>query len=235
LRDGERRNLSNGRILKQSEAVLFNMPVLDGERGIKHLLNKAEEVQRLAYEKGLASGEKAGFSAGEQKAALLVERLEKVLEEAAAVKEDLVKTLEHQVVSLAIAIARKIMIEEASMRPEIIVTMVKEALKKLQRMGTITIKINPALYELFAANKQHLLDIHPDIIFDVNSGVPVTGPLVISDIEEVVTDIDSLLSNIVEEMKIENRTPDTCPAPSDMGQNTEQGAQNKRQPADDSR
>lgn len=227
--------MSNSRILKQSEAVLFNMPVLDSERGGKHPLNKAEEVQRLAYEKGFASGEKAGFSAGEKKAVVLLERLEKVLEETAAIKEDLAKTLEHQVVSLAIAIARKIMIEEASMRPEIIVTMVKEALKKLQRMGTITIKINPALYELFAANKQHLLDIHPDIIFDVNSNVPVTGPLVISDIEEVVTDMDSLLSNIVEEMKIESRIPDTCPVPSGTGQNTEQEEKNKRQPADDSR
>lgn len=235
MRDGERRSLSNGRILKQSEAVLFNMPVLDSERGGKSLLNKAEEIQRLAYEKGFAAGEKAGFSAGEQKAAVLLERLENILKEAAAVKNDLVKNLELQAVSLVIAIARKIIIEEVGMRPEIIVTMVKEALKKLQRMGTITIKINPALYELFTANRQRLLDIHPDIIFDVNSNVPVTGPLVTSDIEEVVTDIDSLLSNIIEEMKIESRMPDTYPPPSGMGRNTEQEAKNKRQTDDGSR
>jgi flagellar assembly protein FliH len=222
LQDGGRRSLSNSRILKQSEAVLFNMPALDGERDGRRLLNKAEEVQRLAYEEGFASGERAGFSAGEQKAAVLLERLEKILEEAAAVKDDLVKTLELQAVSLAIAIARKIIIEEIGMRPEIIVTMVKEALKKLQRMGTITIKINPALFDLFTANKPQLLDIHPDIVFDINSHVPVTGPLVISEIEEVVTDIDSLLSNIVEEMKIESRTSDTDPARSGTGRNTEE-------------
>jgi len=208
------------------------MPVLDEERDDSHLMNKAEEVQRLAYEEGFASGERAGFSAGDQKAAVLLERLEKIIEETAAVKDNLVRTLEHQVVSLAITIARKIIIEEVGMRPEIIVTMVKEALKRLQRMGTITIKINPALYELFTASKQQLLDIHPDIVFDVNSNVPVTGPIVISDIEEVVTDMDSLLSNIVEEMKIERRNPDLEPAPSGTGHNTEQEAKNKRQPSD---
>lgn len=208
--------MSNCRILKQSEAVLFNMPALEEERNADVLLNKAEAIQRLAYEEGFASGERAGFTAGEQRAFVMLERLEKILEETAAIKNNLVKTLEVRVVSLATAVARKIIIEEVNTRPEIIVTMVKEALKKLQRMGTIKIKINPALYELFAANKQKLLDVHPDIVFDVNSNVPVTGPLITSDIEEVVTDIDSLLSNIMEEMKIEGRNEKT----EHRGQNT---------------
>jgi hypothetical protein len=34
--------------------------------------------------------------------------------------------------------------------------------------------------------------------------VPVTAPLVISEIEEVVIDIDLLLANVVEEMKKDN-------------------------------
>jgi len=43
--------------------------------------------------------------------------------------------------------------------------------------------------------------VHPDIVFEVNSSVPVTAPLVVSEIEEVVVNIDSLLANVVEEMK----------------------------------
>jgi flagellar biosynthesis/type III secretory pathway protein FliH len=181
------------------------MPALDGERCGRTLLNKVEEMQRLAYEEGFTTGEKAGFATGEQKASVLLERLEKIIGEIIAIREELVSSLESQVVHLSMAIARKIIIEEVNTRPEIIVTMVQEALKKLQKMGTITIKINPALYELFTRSNQRLLDIHPDIVFDVNAGVPVTGPLVISDREEVVTDIDSLLSNIMEEMHVENR------------------------------
>jgi len=198
--------LSNRRILKQCDAVLFNMPDLDEERCESNLVNKAEEIQRQAYEEGFASGERSGFEAGELKAMVLVGRLEKIIEEITEVKENLLKSLEPQVVRLAIAIARKIIVEEVNTRPEVIVTMVSEALKKLQRTGTITIKLNPALHELFTGNRQQLTDIHHDIVFDVNSNVPVTGPLVISDMEEVVTDIESLLSNVVEDMKAEDRS-----------------------------
>lgn len=193
--------MSKGRILKECEAVVFAMPSLDEERCRESLLHKAEEIQRAAYEEGFESGEKAGFSHGEQKALVLIEKLEKIIEEIVEFRGNLIEKLEPQVVDLAVTIAKKIIVEEIETKPEIIITMVKEALKRLQRIGTITIKINPSLYELFNKKKSELLEMHPDIVFDVNSNVAVSGPLVISDIEEVVTDIDSLLENIVAEMK----------------------------------
>jgi flagellar assembly protein FliH len=172
------------------------MPSLEEEnisQSRDDILQKNGDIQRQEYEEGFASGEKAGFTEGEQKASVLIDRLEKIIEEMTMFKENLVKDAEKQVVDLAVAIARK----------EIIITMVKEALKKLQKVGTITIKINPALYDLFMKKKPELIDIHQDIIFDVNSNIPLTGPLVISQTEEVVTDIDSLMSNIIEEMRID--------------------------------
>ena len=196
------------RILKTSDATPYSMPTLDARRK-EIILRDTEEYQRKAYEEGFASGEKAGLAAGEQKASMLIEQLETIIGETTALKEALFRDTQTQVVDLAIAIARKIIVEEISKRPEIIITMVKEAMRKLQRIGTITIKINPALQELFKKKKSELAEIHSDIVFDVNPGVPVTGPLVISEIEEVVTDIDSLLSNIINEMKAEHEVQDT--------------------------
>ncbi len=180
------------------------MPSLEEKRSPgrgKAVSQNAEEIQRRAYEEGFASGEKAGFAEGEQRAIVLIDRLEKIIDEIIMLKEKTTKDLESQIVYLALAIARKIIIEEINAKPEVIVTMVKKALKKLQRSGAITIKINPALYDLFTKKKSELIDIHQDIIFDVNSNVPITGPLVVSRTEEVVTDIDALLNNIAEEMK----------------------------------
>jgi flagellar biosynthesis/type III secretory pathway protein FliH len=177
------------------------MPSLEEESDSKLILHKAEEIQRLAYEEGFSSGEKAGFTHGEQKALVLIDRLESIFEELVEFRENFVKNLESQVVDLAGAVAKKIIVEDISTKPEIIVTMVKEALLRLQRLGTITIKINPSLHEMFKKKRPELLDIHPDIVFDISSQVPVTAPLVISETEEVVTDIDALLANVMEEMK----------------------------------
>ncbi len=192
------------RIIKESDAALYRMPSLEEERPARdgdEILKKAGEIQRLAYEEGFGAGEKAGFTSGEQKAAVLIESLEKIIREVSAFKESLIVEAEVQLVDLAVAIARKIIIEEIRTRPEIILTMVKEALKSLQRTGSITIKINPALYDLFMKKRPEIIDIHQDIIFDVNSNIPVSGPLIISETEEVVTDIESLLTNIIDEMK----------------------------------
>jgi len=180
------------------------MPSLEDSRlpRKEDILKDIEDIQRRAYEEGFASGEKAGFADGEQKAEVLVERLDKIIDEVAVFKENLVREVEKQVVDFALAMARKIIIDEISAKPEIIVTVVKEALKRLQRMGTITIKINPALYDLFMKKKPELMDIHEDIIFDVNSNVSLTGPLVISQTEEVVTDIEALIANITDDVNI---------------------------------
>ncbi len=197
---GRKSLLYKGKILKNREATLYNMPPLEKRTSVNDLsfLQKTEDIERQAYEKGFASGEKTGIAAGEQKISLLIERLEKMIEELTVFKANLVKDLEPQVVNLAIAIARKIVIEELSIRPEIIVTIVKEALRKLQRTGDVTIKINPTIHDLFMRKKPELLEIHEEIILQADPNVPLTGPLVIGQTEEAVTDIDTLLADIME-------------------------------------
>ena len=195
---------NKGSIVNHSDVALYRMPSLEEDRKTKskdEIMQDIEDIQRAAYEEGFASGEKAGLEAGEQKAAVLIERLGHILEEIAVFKENMVEEMEEQVVELAIVMARKIITEEITTRPEVIVSVVREALKRLQRMGTIMIKINPSLHDLFMKKKSELIDIHKDITFDVNSNVSLTGPLVVSQTEEVVTDINALIENIMEDVR----------------------------------
>lgn len=206
-----RRWLFNNRIIKQSDAAPYSMPSLDDGHLVRSgdmMLKDAEDVQRMAYEEGFAAGEKAGFSEGEKKSSVLIDRIENIINELTVYKESFAAEVEEQVVDLAVAIARKLVVEEINTRPEIIVCIVKEALKRLQRIGNIRIKFNPSLHDLFIKMKPELLEIHEDIIFDMDSSVPITGPFVISEIEEVVTDIDSMINNIVEDIKGKNRAAD---------------------------
>ena len=187
--------LNNNIILKSEDVALFCMPSLE-EKSTK----KIEEIERQAYEEGFAAGEKAGFSEGEQKAVILIDSLHELLEKIAGFKDELVDNLESQAVDLSICIARKVINEEVQTRPDVIVSMVKEALRRLQRSGTISVKINPVLHELFMEKKSELMEIHRDITFDVNANIAVAGPLVVSEIEEVVTDVESLLDNVIDKV-----------------------------------
>jgi len=195
LPEEEEKSLLNNKILKGKDVALFCMPSLENES-----MKKIEEIERQAYEEGFTSGEKAGFAKGEQKAVVLIDSLHNIIEEIALFKETLAENLETQAVDLSITIARKIINEEVQTRPEVIVAMVKEALRRLQRSGTISVKINPVLHDLFKNNKAELMEVHGDITFDVNSNIAVTGPVVVSEIEEVVTDVESLMDNLIDEL-----------------------------------
>lgn len=189
--------------LQHEDVPLYNMPSLEEEKvqSPDDILRHAEEIQRKAYEEGFAAGDKAGREEGEREAAVLIEKISAILTDIAHFKEQFTESMQQQVIDLSLAIARRVILEEINEQPEIVVRMVRESLKKLQKIGTITIKINPALHELFMKLKPQLLELHEDIVFDVSSQVSVAGPIVIGETEEVVTDIDSLLANIGEALK----------------------------------
>lgn len=168
------------------------------------LKENIEMVEKEAYESGFQAGEKAGFAVGEEKARVLIEKLETVLREITSLRERLIRELEPQVLELAVSIAKRILTEELKIAPEHIVQMTKEALKKIERTGQIKIKINPSLYELFMNHRPEILDIHPDVVFDVDHSVSECGSLVIGTLEDVVTDIDEQLRNLIKEMAERN-------------------------------
>ncbi len=199
------------KILKNCPANSYSMPALEGlsspYRGKAGALPKKDpvDVEREAYEKGYASGEKAGYEMGKQKAALLFNHLENLFQEVSTLKEKMLTELEPQMVLLAVTIARKILKEESATHPEIATKMIKEAINKISKTGTITIKLNRPLYDLLIEKKEELQEIFPDLLFDLDPNCPEGGAVVRSLSEEVQTDLDFQLSNIIEDLRFKSR------------------------------
>jgi len=195
--------LYKGRLVRDDSVGSFQMPSFEEKKvpTEEDIFREAEEIQRRAYEEGYTAGEKAGRAEGEKQAEIIVQKIGFILSDLTEFQKNFVTTMEKQVVDLAFAIARKILRDEISARPELIVSMVREALKRLQKSGKITIRINPLVQEIFSKNRDRLTDIHEYIEFEVSSGVPLNAPTVVSETEESVTDLDSLIDNIREELK----------------------------------
>jgi flagellar assembly protein FliH len=204
LREGAAKNLLNkSRVVSGKEIIPFDMPPLDkAVRGQLNpsIRNSAEAIEREAYEKGFETGERAGLVMGEQKVMVMLERLEAILVDLTTLKESVMRETETQVIELAVSLARKIVLKEIETRPEEIVGMAREALSRIERSGQITVKINPSLYDLFMKYKPDLLSIHPEVVFDVDPSVPSYGTVVMGPVEEVVTDIDEQIRNLIKDM-----------------------------------
>lgn len=185
------------RIVEGREPVRFTMPALQDTYTIGR---STDHIEREAYEKAYASGEKAGYEMGEAKAQGLTDRLDALLTEVAKLRSQIVKEVEPQCVELAVSIARKILHRELTVKPEDIINMAKQGLMRLERSGKITIKINPLLYDFFMKHKPDLSKIHPDIAFDADPLVSRYGSIVAGPVEDIVTDIDEQVKNLIKDM-----------------------------------
>lgn len=159
-----------------------------------------EEIEREAYERGFEAGEKAGFAMGEEKARVVLEKINNLLVDLTSLRQRILNELQEQIIELATSIARKIVLQELKTDPETIINMTKEAIMRIERTGPVTIKINPSLYNLFMRLKPELQNIHEDLIFDIDPSISAQGTLVIGPQEETSTDIDEQLRNIIKEL-----------------------------------
>ncbi len=192
-----KRLLYKKRITRAADLVPFDMPALKDEYTVGRT---ADRIEREAYEKGYASGEKSGFEMGEQKAQVLIDKVQSLITELTELRKRMVRELEPQCVELATSIARKILARELNTRPDEIIKMTREALLKLERTGQITIKVNPALYDFFIKHRPDLVRIHPDILFDADPSVTRYGAVVMGPVEDVITDLDEQLKNLIKDI-----------------------------------
>lgn len=195
--------MSKGKIIKDIEISSFGMPSFDHSSNTERLEEytpDSEEIQRQAYEKGFQSGEKAGYEMGLQKAAVLVEKLQQLIDDFNRKKVEILKSLEPQVVALSIAIARNILKEEVSTNPERIVNLVKIAMRRMVHPGQIMIRVNPALAEIMEKHKPELLQINGDVRIEEDPTVVLSAPVVFNAEQEIPVDIEVQLTNLIEEL-----------------------------------
>ncbi|WP_040334237.1 FliH/SctL family protein [Candidatus Magnetobacterium casense] len=171
------------------------------QEAIQKATAEAARIKQDAYQKGLEEGEKTGMKNAHDKTISMLEQIAKVIEEVKTFRTRSIDGLQPQVVELAISIARKIIGEEFSAKPEIIVSVVREALTRIDKAGHVTIKVNPAVYDLFMQHKDSLIDIYPDVGIEVDPMASQRGPIVVGTTEEIITDIEELLNNAVEDMR----------------------------------
>ncbi len=132
----------------------------EARRTADRMLQQAQErsltVEREAYEKGFAQGEKAGMELANKKAEALLQRYQSSLAEFGRLRGDILLRIEKDVVRLAVAIAKKIVHREVHADPEIILTMTRIALTRIGEKSMVTIHLNPADFKFVLDNKARL-------------------------------------------------------------------------------
>lgn len=105
---------------------------------------RAAAIEREAFAQGYAAGERSGAEAGAQRAEALVRRLSASLDDLANVRRDIALQAEHDLVRLALAVARRIVQREIQLDHQLVAALAHVALERLDAgRGPALVKMHP--------------------------------------------------------------------------------------------
>ena len=137
-----------GHLLKEVE---------ERERYVKQIAEKTDKLEKDAYEKGFAQGEKAGRELGEKRLDSAVKSFTEVLAGVQKLKGELYRESEQDMLRLVLAITRKVVQKEVSTDRGVILNMIKSALKYVADQEEITIRLNPSDLEFAGQHKEETM------------------------------------------------------------------------------
>ena len=112
------------------------------------------ELERDAFAKGYAQGERSGTEAAGTRADAMLRRLAQTIEELASTRSEMIRRTEHQVVQLALAVARQILQRELNVDRGLLVAMARVALDRLGEHAAARIRLHPDDYAVVMASPE---------------------------------------------------------------------------------
>jgi len=174
-----------------------------GKRAMDNLLKEAQEraahLEREAYDKGFAQGEKDGFELGQKRAEKIVVNMERLFDELGGLKLKLVKSHEKELLGMVLAITKKIVHLEALRDETLIERTVLKALGLAADRSEISLRIHPDDVDLIEKVKPGLFAEFKDL-----KGLAVTPDASISRggcvIESPYGDVDGGIETQLEQI-----------------------------------
>ncbi len=130
---------------------LLRMARAEAETILLEASSKAEEVRLQAYDEGYHKGQTDGLDEARATASEHTHRIAELAETVATDMTRILNNSEEGIVSLALAVAEKIVLKSLEEDRALVVAMVKWALEQVDLVDVLRIRINPEDYEILRA------------------------------------------------------------------------------------
>ena len=147
------------------------VPVPQTEPDEAALEARLAALERDAFSKGFAQGERAGAEAAARRGEAMLRRLTETLGELTTLREQMIHQTERQMVQLALAVARRIVHREISIDQDLLIAMARVALDRLGESAQVTVRLNPEDFEATAAVRAaQWTGTHVSVVADARVG-----------------------------------------------------------------
>ena len=187
---------SNGKFRKTGLSCETDEPKM-----MKEMVLESQQKEAEAYQNGIQDGHKDGFqqgckagvAEGLKEIETALHSLQQAMQEIKKFRQELCLKAEKETVSLSLAIARKILVQEPVTNPKVIADIVKKTFETIAINAPVRIRINPS--ELaYMQDRRHLIPIEGDVTFVEDVSISCGGCLV----ESLSGDVDARIESQIQ-------------------------------------
>ncbi len=130
------------------------------EKVEREALSRLKEFQELAYQEayqlGLDEGRERAFQERSSEFTEKLQNLDELLQSLERLKVDLIACNETQIVSMTYYMAKRLVYDEITARPEVVIEAVRQALMAAQSDENVTVRVSPSDYTFIEGIKEKL-------------------------------------------------------------------------------
>ena len=126
------------------------------EKVLKQTREKSLFIEKEAYEKGFAQGEKDGLELGQRRIETMIHQFKEILLDIERQRKDLYKAFEKEMLQLVVDISKKVIRHELKLHEGIILATLQEALQYVVDRRKLVIHLNPVDYQYLLAHPEGL-------------------------------------------------------------------------------
>lgn len=155
---------------------------------------RVHQIEREAFSRGYAQGERAGEQAASAKIETTLQRLAATIDEIGSLRAGVMRRAERELVRLAVAMAERILRRAVDADRELLLVMARVAVERLGENAVATIHLNPYDFEAAIARREPDPGKAVEIVADAN--IPRGGCLVKSAFGTIDASIDSQIREL---------------------------------------
>lgn len=165
-----------------------------------------EEKQRIkiaekdAYDRGFSKGLGEGIDREKRELSFAAESVEKMIGELKMLKEELLKSSEKEIIGLAFLMAEKVIHKEVSADREVILSVLRDAIRNMRDSDGVRIRLNPEDYRYITEAKPDFLDSFGDILIEKDEKIGRGGAVIETHLGAVDARLDQQLNKIRESL-----------------------------------
>ncbi|MGD9580399.1 MAG: FliH/SctL family protein [Vampirovibrionia bacterium] len=173
------------------------------EQAKEDAINIQNQAQETGQQMGYDEGYQAGYNQAIEEASNIISSAETIIHGAYQSQKQILNNTEKEMLSLIIAIARKVIHKEIKTQPDIILRLTEAAIRELKERDVVKLMINPKSVEL-------LTKASPLLVKRINSlevikiiddkSVPVGGVIVESISGKIDAQVDTQIEEIYNKM-----------------------------------